>query len=56
MAFRLLEDMGINIDSRKYARSIQLSDEDTEIRRRLFWSYYFYDKMISLYLGHSPSI
>ncbi|KAH8653211.1 fungal-specific transcription factor domain-containing protein [Tricladium varicosporioides] len=56
MAFRLIEDMGINIDSQKYAGSVQLSDEDIEIRRRLFWSCYFYDKMISLYLGRSPSI
>jgi len=56
MAFRLVEDMGINIDSQKFAGSVQLSDEDIEIRRRLFWSCYFYDKMISLYLGRSPSI
>ncbi|KAH6664986.1 fungal-specific transcription factor [Halenospora varia] len=56
MAFRLVEDMGINIDGQKYAGSVQLSDEDIEIRRRLFWSCYFYDKMISLYLGRSPSI
>ncbi|RFU29537.1 hypothetical protein B7463_g6803, partial [Scytalidium lignicola] len=56
MAFRLVEEMGINIDSQRYAGLVQLSDEDVEIRRRLFWSCYFYDKMISLYLGRSPSM
>lgn len=56
MAFRLVEDMGINIDSQKFSGSVPLSDMDIEIRRRLFWSCYFYDKVISLYFGRSPSI
>ncbi|KAK2762242.1 hypothetical protein FQN54_001252 [Arachnomyces sp. PD_36] len=54
MAFRLVEDMGICIDSRKYSGSAQFSDEDIEIRNRLFWSCYFWDKLISLYFGRSP--
>jgi Fungal specific transcription factor domain len=56
MAFRLIEDMGICIDGQKYASTIKLSDEDIEIRHRLFWSCYFWDKMISLYLGRSPTL
>jgi len=56
MAFRLIEDMGICIDGRKYAGTVQFSAEDIEIRNRLFWSCYFWDKMISLYLGRSPTI
>lgn len=56
MAFRLIEDMGISIDGQKYAGTVQLSDEDVEIRHRLFWSCYFWDKMISLYLGRSPTL
>lgn len=56
MAFRLIEDMGICIDGQKYAGSVQLSDEDIEIRHRLFWSCYFWDKMISLYFGRSPTL
>ncbi|KFY46759.1 hypothetical protein V494_00339 [Pseudogymnoascus sp. VKM F-4513 (FW-928)] len=56
MAFRLIEDLGICIDGQKYAGSARLSDEDIEIRRRLFWSCYFWDKMISLYLGRSPTL
>jgi hypothetical protein len=56
MAFRLIEDMGICIDVRKYAGNVTLSDEDMEIRNRLFWSCYFWDKIISLYLGRSPTL
>lgn len=56
MAFRLLEDLGITIDSRKYSGSVQFSDEDVEIRNRLFWSCYFWDKLVSLYFGRSPII
>ena len=55
-AFRLIEDMGICIDSEKYATTVGLSDEDIEIRNRLFWSCYFWDKMISLYLGRLPAL
>lgn len=55
MAFSLLDEMGITVDVQRYATgSLQLSDEDIEIRRRLFWSCYFWDKVISLYLGRSP--
>lgn len=56
MAFRLIEDMGICIDGRKYAGAVQFTDEDIEIRNRLFWSCYFWDKMISLYFGRPPTI
>ena len=54
MAFRLLDDLGISIDSRKYSGTAQLTDEDIEIRNRLFWSCYFWDKIISLYFGRAP--
>jgi hypothetical protein len=56
MAFRMLDDLGITIDSRKYSDSAQLNDEDIEIRNRLFWSCYFWDKMMSLYFGRSPTL
>jgi hypothetical protein len=56
IAFRLIEDLGINIDGRKYAGSVNFSEEDIEIRNRLFWSCYFWDKMISLYLGRCPTM
>lgn len=56
MAFRLVEDMGISIDCQKYPGWAQFSDEDVEIRNRLFWSCYFWDKLVSLYFGRSPII
>ena len=56
IAFRLVEDLGISIDGQKYAGSVKFLDEDIEIRNRLFWSCYIWDKMISLYMGRSPLI
>ncbi|KAK2732011.1 hypothetical protein FQN55_004272 [Onygenales sp. PD_40] len=56
MAFRLVEDLGITIDSRKYSGTVQFSAEDIEIRNRLFWCCYFWDKLVSLYFGRSPII
>ena len=56
MAFRLVEDLGLTIDSRKYSGTAHFSDEDIEVRNRLFWSCYFWDKLISLYFGRSPII
>ena len=54
MAIRIIEDMGLNIDSRSYATTANLSDEDIEIRSRLFWSCYAWEKMLCLYLGRQP--
>ncbi|CAG9939801.1 unnamed protein product [Clonostachys rosea f. rosea IK726] len=56
IAFRLIDHLGISFDSQRFMGSVALSDEDSEIRRRLFWSCYFWDKLMSLYLGRSPSL
>ncbi|KAK7724378.1 hypothetical protein SLS63_008767 [Diaporthe eres] len=56
MAFRMIDHLGICVDSQRYTGNIPFSDEDVEIRRRLFWSCYFWDKIVSLYLGRSPSL
>ncbi|GKT63896.1 fungal specific transcription factor [Colletotrichum tofieldiae] len=56
LAFRIIDHLGICVDGQRYPGSVQLTDEDVEIRHRLFWSCYFWDKMISLYLGRSPSL
>lgn len=56
LAFRLIEHLGITVDNDNYVGSVPLSDEEIEIRHRLFWSCYFWDKMISLYLGRAPTI
>lgn len=56
MAIRLIEDMGLNIDGRKYSSSAQLSDEDIEIRSRIYWSAFVWEKIICLYFGRSPML
>ncbi|EMC96290.1 hypothetical protein BAUCODRAFT_69367 [Baudoinia panamericana UAMH 10762] len=56
MAFRLIEDLGIIFDGRRYAGPVQFTTEDIEVRNRLFWSCYFWDKLIALYLGRLPTI
>ena len=56
MAFRLIDDMGICVDGKRDANATHLSVEDLEIRNRLFWSCYFWDKLISLYFGRTPMI
>ncbi|RNJ58569.1 hypothetical protein D7B24_004438 [Verticillium nonalfalfae] len=56
LAFRIIDHLGICVDGQRYPGSVQLSEEDVEIRHRVFWSCYFWDKMISLYLGRSPSL
>ncbi|KAL2387344.1 hypothetical protein RJZ90_000083 [Blastomyces dermatitidis] len=43
MAFRLVEDLGITIDSRKYSGSVQFSDEDIEIHLSARHGYYVMD-------------
>jgi hypothetical protein len=56
LAFRLIDHLGICVDGDRYINSVHFTDEDLEIRHRVFWSCYFWDKIISLYLGRSPSL
>jgi hypothetical protein len=56
LALRLMDHMGILVDGRRYPGTVRLSDEDVEIRQRVYWSCYVWDKIISLYLGRSPSM
>lgn len=56
MAIRLIEDMGITFNTGRSQLELNLEDEDVEIRQRLFWSCYFWDKMVSLYLGRTPML
>ncbi|KFY89941.1 hypothetical protein V500_05394 [Pseudogymnoascus sp. VKM F-4518 (FW-2643)] len=56
MAFRMVSDLGLHHNSGKILDLVYLTAEDLEIRRRLFWSCYFWDKAISLYLGRMPTL
>ncbi|GAB1196512.1 hypothetical protein APSETT444_005784 [Aspergillus pseudonomiae] len=56
MAFRMAIDLGLHVCPDKLQQySKSLSVEDIEIRKRLFWSLYAWDKHISLYLGRMPN-
>lgn len=54
MAFRMVSDLGLHHNSGRILHLGYLTPEELEIRKRLFWSCYFWDKAISLYLGRSP--
>ncbi|KAI1852034.1 hypothetical protein JX265_008161 [Neoarthrinium moseri] len=56
MAFRMVSDLGLRHSSGSILSLGHLNAEDLEIRRRLFWSSYFWDKAMSLYLGRTPAL
>lgn len=56
LAFRLMDQMGVCFDGQRYPGSVSLNEEDIEIRRRIFWSSFFWDKMLSLYMGRMPTL
>lgn len=52
IAFRMASDLGL-----QYSDAVkELGPVDLEVRRRLYWSCYFWDKATSLYTGRLPSI
>jgi hypothetical protein len=53
IAFRMANDLGLRHSSGPIYRLASLNAEDLEIRRRLFWSCYFWDKCVkfSTYLA-----
>ncbi|KAF2023467.1 hypothetical protein EK21DRAFT_105276 [Setomelanomma holmii] len=52
IAFRMASDLGL-----QYSGAVKgLNSVDLEVRRRLYWSCYFWDKTTSLYTGRMPSI
>ncbi|KAH7173958.1 fungal-specific transcription factor domain-containing protein [Fusarium flagelliforme] len=53
LAFRMLIDLGLHVD---LTNSQLFSDEDLEIRRRVFWSAFVVDKIQSLYQGRPVTL
>ncbi|KAK4150002.1 hypothetical protein C8A00DRAFT_37403 [Chaetomidium leptoderma] len=53
IAFRMASDLGLQHSSPGIKG---LGPVDLEIRKRLFWSCYFWDKAISLYTGRLPAV
>ena len=55
-AFRMIIDLGMHVDATMLTNIRQLSDEDLEIRRRVFWGAFVVDKIQSLYQGRPASL
>ncbi|KAI4640097.1 hypothetical protein J4E93_008897 [Alternaria ventricosa] len=56
LAFRMIVDLGLHVDKPEFAGYRKLSDEDHEIRRRVFWAAFVVDKIQSLYQGRPVSM
>ncbi|KAJ4355061.1 hypothetical protein N0V95_003279 [Ascochyta clinopodiicola] len=56
IAFRMIFDLGLHVDTLDLASASSLSNEDYEIRRRVFWAAFVVDKIQSLYQGRPVSI
>lgn len=55
-AFRMIIDLGMHVDATMLINMRQLSDEDLEIRRRVFWGAFVVDKVQALYQGRPASL
>lgn len=55
-AFRMIIDLGMHVDATALSNTRRLSDEDIEIRRRVFWGAFVVDKIQSLYQGRPASL
>lgn len=55
-AFRMLADLGLHVDATMLPDRHQLSEEDIEIRRRVYWAAFVVDKMQSLYQGRPATL
>ncbi|KAM3498021.1 hypothetical protein MY10362_008646 [Beauveria mimosiformis] len=53
LAFRMITDLGVHVD---LSNSRRFTDEDLEIRRRVFWGAFVVDKIQSLYQGRPVSL
>lgn len=53
MALRIARDLGLHLTETSIPN---LNPVDIEVRRRLFWGCYFWDKAMSLYTGRLPAL
>ncbi|KAF6813049.1 C6 transcription factor [Colletotrichum musicola] len=56
IAFRMASDLGLQHSGQDISGLKGHNPVDSEVRRRLFWSCYFWDKPISLYTGRLPAV
>ncbi|GAA6034446.1 hypothetical protein JCM8097_002729 [Rhodosporidiobolus ruineniae] len=56
MAIRMVQDLGIHLDRRRADAGDDLFSEELEVRRRVFWAVYLWERWISLYFGRTPML
>ncbi|TLS27355.1 hypothetical protein PpBr36_04212 [Pyricularia pennisetigena] len=56
LAFRMIIDLGMHVDAPNLGGPRKFSDEDVEIRRRVFWGAFVVDKIQSLYQGRPATL
>ncbi|KAH7307982.1 fungal-specific transcription factor domain-containing protein [Stachybotrys elegans] len=56
LAFRMIIDLGMHVDATDLGIPKRFSDEDLEIRRRVFWGAFVVDKIQSLYQGRPVTL
>ncbi|KAI1337748.1 fungal-specific transcription factor domain-containing protein [Xylariaceae sp. FL0016] len=57
LAFRMITDLGLHVDVRRSRMSShKFTDEDLEIRSRVYWGAFVVDKMQSLYQGRPVTL
>ncbi|CAG9952080.1 unnamed protein product [Clonostachys rosea f. rosea IK726] len=56
IAFRMIVDLGMHVEPPDLANTLGNSDEDLEIRRRVFWGAFVVDKIQSLYQGRPVTL
>ncbi|KAF2095606.1 hypothetical protein NA57DRAFT_11696, partial [Rhizodiscina lignyota] len=56
VAFRMIVDLGLHVDREDLVKRGQISVEDLEVRRRVFWGAFIFDKVHSMYLGRPVTL
>jgi hypothetical protein len=56
IAFRMIIDLGLNIDGAELLRRHKITAEDLEARRRVFWGAFVFDKIHSMYFGRPVTL
>jgi hypothetical protein len=56
IAFRMILDLGLNIDGAELLKKQKIAAEDLECRRRVFWGAFVFDKIHSMYFGRPVTL
>jgi hypothetical protein len=56
IAFRMIIDLGLNVDGVELLKRQKISAEEVECRRRVFWGAFVFDKIHSMYYGRPVTL